>query len=736
MEKKFEHRINEQRKVNNAAKRLPSKQPEDVELADVRLNRTDAKRALEDQSHDKPKRPRLIDGLGVHGRNDSALRSRLRQTSKPNQSIKVEARDQPKFPVEDSLTRLDEKLRISLRSHNRNASAPQHLDEHLFFPFEEKIERYSKCHDMGKPWVKPLVYPKEGKKRTTVEWDDLERLDDGQFLNDNLIAFYLRYLECQAEKRDPTISRRVYMFNTFFYERLSSTNSGHKGMNYDAVQKWTRGVDLFTYDFVVVPVHESVHWYVAIICNLPALSRKLGGMDDDLGHDLAPASEQDSEQRADDVNLFSSSPQIDADDVDEHNTRSSFAEMSLGAENDVAAKDQSSLLCPDDSEPQVPDQEALENQLPCSNVEDLQDHRENNHLISETHTPISSKSKKSKRKSGPPLRKHDPYKPSIITFDSFGTPHSVAIKTLKQYLHEEANDKRGMMEFDEKELQGMTAKEIPQQSNFYDCGLYLLGYIEKFLDDPRGFINKVLRRELSITNDWQDLNPSTMRSKMRKLLMGLHKEQRREAGITRRTRANPKPQNELILGPPTEGKSQPSGPDTVNDQSPKTLPEKEQEAMYSNNVNDPLTPPDAASKSSIPIQAPEEVRAEPIPSPPPLNEPPPQSFFVPNSQSQQADPAIPSNDPQPLESPPTPILPSTIPDSQPPITERPVEEEEKEVRPNSPPAPKKPRRIDNFSSPPIAAKSNNKSPKRNNAGGGAGKSTITGTNPKVVIHID
>ena len=41
-----------------------------------------------------------------------------------------------------------------------------------------------------------LVFPIEGtrKTQTTVDYGDLERLKDGEFLNDNLISFYLRYV--------------------------------------------------------------------------------------------------------------------------------------------------------------------------------------------------------------------------------------------------------------------------------------------------------------------------------------------------------------------------------------------------------------------------------------------------------------------------------------------------------------------------------------------------------------
>lgn len=56
------------------------------------------------------------------------------------------------------------------------------------------LERYSVRFGLGKSWDGPVVYPFEGErsKQTTVEQQDVERLDEGEYLNDSLIQFYLR----------------------------------------------------------------------------------------------------------------------------------------------------------------------------------------------------------------------------------------------------------------------------------------------------------------------------------------------------------------------------------------------------------------------------------------------------------------------------------------------------------------------------------------------------------------
>jgi len=41
---------------------------------------------------------------------------------------------------------------------------------------------------------RPVVFPLKGPNRANVDFQDLLRLDEQEFLNDNLIAFFLRYV--------------------------------------------------------------------------------------------------------------------------------------------------------------------------------------------------------------------------------------------------------------------------------------------------------------------------------------------------------------------------------------------------------------------------------------------------------------------------------------------------------------------------------------------------------------
>lgn len=48
--------------------------------------------------------------------------------------------------------------------------------------------------ELPRKWKAPLLYPFDGPKRANVEYDDLDRLNDEEFLNDNIMNFYLRFV--------------------------------------------------------------------------------------------------------------------------------------------------------------------------------------------------------------------------------------------------------------------------------------------------------------------------------------------------------------------------------------------------------------------------------------------------------------------------------------------------------------------------------------------------------------
>ncbi|GAA5914312.1 hypothetical protein JCM8208_004431, partial [Rhodotorula glutinis] len=123
-----------------------------------------------------------------------------------------------------------------------------------------------------------LEYPMNEAGAVSVTWGDTKRLGDEEFLNDTLIEFGLKRIMKDIEDRDvgrpddDKLAPQIHVFNSFFYKQLSSKKDLKRGMDpYLLVEKWTKRVDLFKKRFIVVPINEYLHWYLAIIVNPAAI---------------------------------------------------------------------------------------------------------------------------------------------------------------------------------------------------------------------------------------------------------------------------------------------------------------------------------------------------------------------------------------------------------------------------------------------------------------------------------
>lgn len=382
---------------------------------------------------------------------------------------------------------------------------------------------------------RPLVYPKVGKKRAEVEAYDLSRLRDGEFLNDNLIGLYVRFLEHHLQRQHPETVTRIYFFNSYFFASLTNSSKGRKTFNYHAVEKWTRSVDIFSFDYVVVPINENAHWYMAIICNLPALFQARAAAHDGNEEPSAPKNENnDDEQGATDghevIGVIPGAGQ--PLDGKERKLTVSFDTMSLSdklAESSSQASPKATPTAvksvdrdewPEEDENKVLDNGSSQEQTtPLSRIKCEQNSEDKGSK------PKSKKKRSHKHRLS--LQKYEPTQPVIITFDSLGCSRSPTIRILRDYLEEEAKSKR-CTTIDSKEIKGMTAQQIPQQPNYSDCGLYLLVYLEKFVQDPDTFIRKLLQREMDRSKDWPVLKSGMLRRRLRSFLDKLHDEEERE----------------------------------------------------------------------------------------------------------------------------------------------------------------------------------------------------------------
>uniref|UniRef100_UPI00398EB191 uncharacterized protein n=1 Tax=Pristiophorus japonicus TaxID=55135 RepID=UPI00398EB191 len=83
-------------------------------------------------------------------------------------------------------------------------------------------------------------------KRHVLTMDDLSTLYGQNWLNDQVMNMY-------GDLVMDTVPNKVHFFNSFFYDKLRT-----KG--YDGVKRWTKNVDIFNKDLLLIPIHLEVHW--------------------------------------------------------------------------------------------------------------------------------------------------------------------------------------------------------------------------------------------------------------------------------------------------------------------------------------------------------------------------------------------------------------------------------------------------------------------------------------------
>ncbi|KAM6912845.1 sentrin-specific protease 2 [Xenentodon cancila] len=132
-----------------------------------------------------------------------------------------------------------------------------HSDEDIPRLTKEMVEDVSRALAQSDP---NLVLSAAFKLRITQR--DLVTLQEGSWLNDEVINFYLSLI---TERSSGEAGRlKVYTFSTFFFPKLRGGGSGQAG-GHAAVKRWTKAVDLFLFDLILVPLHLGVHWAMAVI---------------------------------------------------------------------------------------------------------------------------------------------------------------------------------------------------------------------------------------------------------------------------------------------------------------------------------------------------------------------------------------------------------------------------------------------------------------------------------------
>ncbi|KAM6212835.1 sentrin-specific protease 7 isoform 2-T3 [Sarcoramphus papa] len=285
-----------------------------------------------------------------------------------------------------------------------------------------------------------IVYPPPpAKGGLGVTREDLECLEYGEFLNDVIIDFYLKYL--LLEKVPKHLADRTHIFSSFFYKCLTRTEKNSEGdlkvsaaqRRHRRVRTWTRHINIFSKDYIFVPVNEESHWYIAVIC-FPWLEEAVYEEcphQNSLYHQpqQSPLWSESENARTGSVLAFPGNCK------DEEETDANKSLFSKGG-NEIAAS--ASVL------------DSGISKISLSN----------------------SKRQICKR-------------PCILILDSLKAGSvQKTVQVLREYLEVEWEAKRKThREFNKSTMIDLCPR-VPKQDNSSDCGVYLLQYVESFFQNP------------------------------------------------------------------------------------------------------------------------------------------------------------------------------------------------------------------------------------------------------------
>ncbi|OZJ06011.1 hypothetical protein BZG36_01090 [Bifiguratus adelaidae] len=317
-------------------------------------------------------------------------------------------------------------------------------------------------------------YPFVGIGAITITREDESRLDDGEFLNDNIIEFYLKW---QHLLENPQIMEQVHIFNTFFFKRLTSKDRGRTEDAYERVKKWTAKLDLLSKKYIFVPINENLHWYLVMIGN-PHL----------LFPEDAPAAEKDTKQTKDDS---SSTPYVTpAEDVPTPKTLSAASSPSVH----------------EDMSKQADNSEKDDSEIEMRAVPRIRP------------TPVKFGRRSATQSDPTNIERIDASTtPFMIVLDSLGSRHPNTFGALRSFLKFEGKLRLGR----DIKLDGLMTgyAKVAFQTNYCDCGVYLLHYVEKLLSNPDVYLDKLVNKE----EDKQVWSPGEMHTKRQQIRDVLHK---------------------------------------------------------------------------------------------------------------------------------------------------------------------------------------------------------------------
>ncbi|XP_075001440.1 sentrin-specific protease 6 isoform X4 [Calonectris borealis] len=439
------------------------------------------------------------------------------------------------------------------------------------------------------PIEKLIVYPPPpAKGGISVTNEDLHCLNEGEFLNDVIIDFYLKYLVLEKLKKED--ADRIHVFSSFFYKRLNqrerrniheTSNLSIQQKRHGRVKTWTRHVDIFEKDFIFVPLNEAAHWFLAVIC-FPGLEKPKYEPNPHY-HENATAQIKSSSSDGESNTPSPLPNELDAQNspskstakktltkkyntaLIDPNTETEDSESSCCRRSPCRGKSAFKKLNQVDSDVEEPntvesachkldhrtsDENGIQGEFTTAsqsmdglhkirlnysedsadgsklNEDELIDFSEDQDNQEDSSDDGGLVDDNCNSEMGQwHLKPTICKQPCILLMDSLrGPSRSNVVKTLREYLEVEWEVRKGNKRSFSKDVMKGSNPKVPQQNNFSDCGVYILQYVESFFENP------ILSFELPMNlTDWFPRpRMKTKREEIRKIILKLQEQQNKE----------------------------------------------------------------------------------------------------------------------------------------------------------------------------------------------------------------
>ncbi|XP_027748190.1 sentrin-specific protease 6 isoform X2 [Empidonax traillii] len=457
-------------------------------------------------------------------------------------------------------------------------------------PFFDDDEEIGEPHTVFiGPIEKLIVYPPSpAKGGISVTNEDLHCLNEGEFLNDVIIDFYLKYLVLEKLKKED--ADRIHVFSSFFYKRLNqrerrniheTSNLSIQQKRHGRVRTWTRHVDIFEKDFIFVPLNEAAHWFLAVICfpglekpkyepnphyhenaTMPMKSSSSDGesnapspLPNELDAQNSPSKSTAKKTLTKKYNTALIDPNTETEDSESSCCRrspcrgkSAFKKLNQ-IDSDVEEPNTVESAC-HKLDHRTLDKNGIQGEFTAAsqsldglhkirlnysedsadgsklNEDELIDFSEDQDNQEDSSDDGGLVDDNCSSEMGQWYLKPTICKqPCILLMDSLrGPSRSNVVKTLREYLEVEWEVRKGSKRSFSKDVMKGSNPKVPQQNNFSDCGVYILQYVESFFENP------ILSFELPMNlTDWFPRpRMKTKREEIRKLILKLQEQQNKE----------------------------------------------------------------------------------------------------------------------------------------------------------------------------------------------------------------